>query len=66
MADACTLSKGLYPVKSFPATIGTEGAGTVVELPTDDGVLNNEHFKKRGYKVGVNVATVRLDFCFLR
>ncbi|EIN04575.1 NAD(P)-binding protein [Punctularia strigosozonata HHB-11173 SS5] len=52
--------KGLYPVKSFPATLGTEGAGIIVELPTDESVLNHEHFKKRGYAIGAKVATYQL------
>lgn len=47
---------GLYPLKSFPAGIGKEIAGTIVALPTDPEVLNNEIFKKQGWKVGGKIA----------
>lgn len=50
---------GLYPVPSFPAAIGKEIAGTIVALPTDPEVLNNETFKSHGYKVGGKVGAVR-------
>ncbi|KAI0673801.1 NAD-P-binding protein [Trametes maxima] len=48
--------KGLYPIKSFPQVLGMEASGTVVSLPTDPAVLNDEEFKKRGFKVGSKVA----------
>ncbi|GJE89495.1 quinone oxidoreductase [Phanerochaete sordida] len=48
--------KGLYPAKKFPLILGTEGSGTIVKLPTDEKVLNDPAFKKRGYKVGGRVA----------
>jgi len=36
--------------------IGGEGAGTIISLPTDAEVVNNEEYKKRGFKVGGKVA----------
>ena len=50
---------GLYKVKEFPAILGSEAAGTIISLPTDQDVLNNETFKKQGYAVGGKVAIVR-------
>ncbi|KAJ7102476.1 NAD-P-binding protein [Mycena belliarum] len=47
--------KGLYPLKEFPAVIGTEMSGTVVALPTDKSVLEDPDYKKRGYNVGTKV-----------
>lgn len=47
---------GLYKYKSFPAIIGKETSGTILALPTDSAVLNNETFKKQGFKVGGKVA----------
>ncbi|KAI0654464.1 NAD-P-binding protein [Cubamyces menziesii] len=58
--------KGLYPIKSFPQILGMEASGTIVSLPTDPAVLNDEEYKKRGYKVGSRVAVnflgVHADF----
>jgi len=48
--------KGLYPAKSFPLTLGQEASGTIAALPTDEKVLNDEQYKKRGFKVGDRVA----------
>ncbi|KAJ7024414.1 hypothetical protein C8F04DRAFT_1131863 [Mycena alexandri] len=48
--------KGLYPVKEFPAVIGTEAAGTILALPTDPAVLEDPQYKKRGFTVGAKVA----------
>ncbi|KAJ7150388.1 NAD-P-binding protein [Mycena filopes] len=48
--------KGLYPVKEFPAPIGTEASGTILALPTDPAVLEDPQFKKRGFTVGARVA----------
>ncbi|KAI9063529.1 NAD-P-binding protein [Trametes sanguinea] len=53
--------KGLYPISSFPQPLGTEAAGEVVGLPTDDKVLNDEEYKLRGFKLGTKVAVVRLE-----
>ena len=58
--------KGLYNIKAFPQIIGNEASGTIVALPTDPAVLNDERFKTRRYKVGQRVAVVRvqyLQFC---
>ncbi|KAF9469594.1 hypothetical protein BDZ94DRAFT_1278795 [Collybia nuda] len=48
--------KGFYPYKELPAVLGKETAGTIVALPTDPAVLNDETFKKNGFKVGGKVA----------
>lgn len=53
--------KGLYPAKSFPLVLGMEASGTIAALPTDEKVLNDEEFKKRGFKVGSKVAVVSLS-----
>ncbi|TFK41971.1 hypothetical protein BDQ12DRAFT_663251 [Crucibulum laeve] len=48
--------EGLYKYPSFPGIIGKETSGTIVALPTDETVLNNETYKKNGFKVGGKVA----------
>ncbi|KAF8079186.1 hypothetical protein FPV67DRAFT_1402721 [Lyophyllum atratum] len=48
--------KGFYPYKQLPATLGKEAAGTIVALPSEETVLNNETYKKNGFKVGGKVA----------
>ncbi|EKM61571.1 uncharacterized protein PHACADRAFT_248256 [Phanerochaete carnosa HHB-10118-sp] len=48
--------KGLYPVKKFPQVLGTEGSGIIVKLPTDEKVLNDAAYKRRGYKIGGRVS----------
>jgi len=48
--------KGLYKIDRFPYVLGTEGAGTIAALPSDPSVVNDEEFKKRGFKVGGKVA----------
>lgn len=35
-----------------------EGSGTVVRLPTDQTILNDERYKKRGIQIGANVLVV--------
>ncbi|KAH8823564.1 hypothetical protein DL96DRAFT_1670936 [Flagelloscypha sp. PMI_526] len=50
--------KGLYPLKEFPAQIGSEAAGTVFALPTDPAVLNDPKFQRLGFKVGSRVVIV--------
>jgi NADPH:quinone reductase len=45
-------------VKEFPAVLGTEAAGEIVALPTDEKVLEHPEYKKRGFKVGDKVAVV--------
>ncbi|KAI0783113.1 NAD-P-binding protein [Abortiporus biennis] len=52
--------KGLYPVKSFPQISGQEASGTIVALPTDESILNDEQFKKRNFKIGSRVAVYSL------
>ncbi|KAJ6463743.1 hypothetical protein DFH09DRAFT_1226877 [Mycena vulgaris] len=47
--------KGLYPLKEFPAVIGTEMSGTILALPTDKAVLEDPDYKNRGFTVGANV-----------
>ncbi|EIN04576.1 NAD(P)-binding protein [Punctularia strigosozonata HHB-11173 SS5] len=47
---------GIYPVEKFPGIIGHEAAGEIVELPTDENVLNSEVYKKRGLSIGSRVA----------
>ncbi|KAG5340548.1 hypothetical protein C0989_001234 [Termitomyces sp. Mn162] len=47
---------GVYPFKKLPAVLGKETAGTIVALPTDEAVLNDDTYKKNGYKVGGKVA----------
>lgn len=50
---------GLYPLKEFPSVIGKETTGTIIALPTDPVVLNNETYKKNNFTVGQKVAVVR-------
>lgn len=47
---------GLYQYKQLPATIGKETSGTIVALPTDPAVLNDETYKSRRYAIGGKVA----------
>ncbi|KAF5385102.1 hypothetical protein D9615_001040 [Tricholomella constricta] len=47
---------GVYPYKEFPAVLGKETAGTIVALPTDEAILNDEVYKKNNFKVGGKVA----------
>ena len=49
---------GLYKLKELPAVLGSEGAGTIVSLPTDQDVLNNDTYKKQDFVVGGKVAVV--------
>ncbi|KAG6831968.1 hypothetical protein H0H87_003303 [Tephrocybe sp. NHM501043] len=49
-------SKGIYPYKEFPAVLGKETAGTIIALPTDEAVLNDETYKKNDFRVGGKVA----------
>ncbi|KAI0635278.1 NAD-P-binding protein [Trametes polyzona] len=52
--------KGLYPISSFPQPLGTEAAGEIVALPTDDKILGDEEYKLRGFAVGKKVAVYGL------
>ncbi|KAF9489027.1 NAD(P)-binding protein [Pleurotus eryngii] len=49
--------QGVFPLKGFPAVLGKEAAGTVVRLSSASGVMENEDYQKRGYKVG-DIVTV--------
>ncbi|KAH9048228.1 NAD-P-binding protein [Lactarius hengduanensis] len=46
---------GLYPVQ-FPFPIAREVSGVVLELPSDQSVLESSDFKSRGFKKGGRVA----------
>ncbi|KAF8750507.1 hypothetical protein RHS01_09267 [Rhizoctonia solani] len=48
------LRGGVYP-REDPFTLGQEGAGTIVVLPTASEVLNSEEYKIRGFKQGAKV-----------
>ena len=50
---------GLYKFEKLPAVLGSEAAGTIVSLPTDQDVLNNETYKQQDFAVGGKVAVVR-------
>ena len=50
---------GLYKFKELPAVLGSEAAGSIVSLPTDQEVLNNETYKQHNFMVGGKVAIVR-------
>jgi len=49
---------GLYPIDKFPVIVGRESSGTIVGLPTDPHTLNDEAYRRRGYKIGAKVAVV--------
>ena len=57
--------KGLYPIDAFPKALGSEAAGEIVALPTDEKVLSDEEYKLRKFAVGGKVAAVRLSTCIL-
>jgi len=46
---------GIYNA-TFPHGVGVEGSGVIVELPTDPSVVDDEEYKKRGFKVGAKVS----------
>ncbi|KAF8120114.1 chaperonin 10-like protein [Mycena galopus ATCC 62051] len=48
--------KGLYPLKELPGAIGAEMSGTILALPTDETVLEDPEYRKRGFTVGAKVA----------
>ncbi|KAG2155734.1 hypothetical protein DEU56DRAFT_868123 [Suillus clintonianus] len=52
--------EGLYPPPKFPFVNGQEASGVIVALPTDESVLNDPDYKKRGYKEGCRVAVDHL------
>ncbi|KAI0717237.1 NAD-P-binding protein [Cerioporus squamosus] len=45
-----------FPVSPPPKALGSEAAGIIVALPTDEAVLSNEEYKVRGFRVGGKVA----------
>ena len=55
---------GLYKFEELPAVLGSEAAGTIVSLPTDQDVLSNETYKRQNFVVGGKVAIVRLPSYF--
>jgi NADPH2:quinone reductase len=50
--------QGLYKYRQFPAVLGKETAGVVVELPTDDSLLKNEAYKSKNLALGCKVTSV--------
>jgi hypothetical protein len=56
-ASSC-IREGLYKYRQFPAVLGTETAGVVVELPTDESVINNETYKSKSLAIGCKVTSV--------
>ena len=57
--------KGLYPIDAFPKALGSEAAGEIVALPTDEKILTDEEYNLRKFAVGGKVAAVRLSTCTL-
>ncbi len=51
-----------FHVPPPPKPLGGEAAGTIVALPTDEGVLSNEDYRARGFRVGDKVAIVSALF----
>ncbi|RDX41041.1 NAD-P-binding protein [Lentinus brumalis] len=45
-----------FPSPPPPKPLGGEAAGTIVSLPTDEGVLSDEQYRARGFHVGGKVA----------
>lgn len=54
------MRSGAFPPSSgrFPFTLGVEATGTIVKLPSDTQVLNNQDYKIRGLRVGAPVIAV--------
>lgn len=46
------------PPEAYPVVFGTEMAGSIVALPTNNEILNNADYKKRGFKLGGKVVSV--------
>ncbi|KAI0717224.1 NAD-P-binding protein [Cerioporus squamosus] len=51
------IRRGMGPlaVSKFPQILGSEAGGTIVQLPTDEGVLSDEEYKVRGLRVGAKL-----------
>lgn len=47
---------GTYKLPQLPGALGKETAGTIIALPTDPAVLDNEIYKRKGLVVGGKVA----------
>jgi NADPH:quinone reductase-like Zn-dependent oxidoreductase len=58
-SDSCNPRSGAFSPSKFPVLLGTEAAGEIVALPTDQKVLEDAEYKKRDFKVGDKVAVVR-------
>ena len=56
---------GLYKFKELPAVLGSEAAGTIVSLPTDEDVLKNDTYKKQNFAIGEKVAVVRSSLLYI-
>lgn len=50
--------KGLYKLDTLPFITGSEAAGIIVGLPTDEATLADEEYKKRAFSIGGKVAVV--------
>ncbi|KAI0031978.1 NAD-P-binding protein [Vararia minispora EC-137] len=50
------LRSGLYPAPFLPLPMTREASGVIVELPSDEALLQSEEFKLRGFKRGGKVA----------
>lgn len=48
---------GLYKYKDFPAVLGKEVSGTIIALPTDKRVLEDETYKRNDFVIGGKVAS---------
>ncbi|KAI0003410.1 NAD(P)-binding protein [Russula compacta] len=51
---------GLYPTQQRPLPIANEVSGIILELPSDQSVLESLDFKSRGFKKGGRVAISRV------
>jgi len=49
--------QGLYKFGQLPAVLGKEISGVVVELPTDESVLNNATYQSKNLAIGSKVAS---------
>ncbi|KAI9456649.1 NAD-P-binding protein [Lactarius psammicola] len=49
---------GLYPAPQLPFPIAREVSGVILELPSDQSVLESSDFKSRGFKKGGRVAVI--------
>ncbi|KAI0303551.1 NAD-P-binding protein [Multifurca ochricompacta] len=54
------LRSGLYPIPQRPLPIAKEVSGVILELPSDQTILESPNFRSRGFKKGGRVALDRL------